>query len=75
MKTIGQMELFLVATVAWSRGESAVYQCSWCGGLVCVRSDRPLGDCPTCSVDADAPQHRSWWEQTCPVGPFDRSAA
>lgn len=71
-----QGELFPAAvvlkpTIASSRGETYVAQCSWCGLLICADHGAKLGDCPACPSSRPEGYRQSWWRQDLPVGPFE----
>lgn len=68
----------LRSTTAWERGETAVFQHSWCGALVVVDANNAdprkkarglLARCPWTGCQRPFDE---WWEQSLPVGPFDK---
>lgn len=60
-----QLSLILTNTIAVERGDASVYQCGYCGAIICTPNLRkPTGSCPACDQD------HGWWKQETPVGPF-----
>lgn len=58
-------------TISYARGDSTVWQHSWCGAVICIPSaqrDAP-GRCP--APHCDRPDD-SWWKQDLPVSVFLR---
>lgn len=52
-------------TPAMKAGKTVVYQCSWCGALLCAARAVQLERCPV-----PHPEPNSWWPQPVEVGPF-----
>ena len=71
-----ETKVVLKPTIAWARGDTAVFQHSYCGTLVAVRTtnrDRRkpaeglVGPCPwTGCAEPDF----AWWAQPIEVGPY-----
>lgn len=57
-------------TISWERGDSTVWQHSWCGAVIYIpRVDGKPGRCPTATCER--PDDK-WWPQDLPVSVFPR---
>jgi ABC-type ATPase with predicted acetyltransferase domain len=54
-------------TIASKKGKQTLWQCAYCGSVVCSTRGKPVSGCPCCE------KTHGWLQQQVPVAMFDRA--